>query len=46
MEKGFEPDAASFDNVISHERKTSHKYGGRTVFGKAKPPGDQLTLGF
>ena len=46
MEKGFEPEPASFENVISRERGTSYKYGGRTVFGKAKPPNDQLTLGF
>jgi hypothetical protein len=46
MEKGFEPEPASFEKVISKERGTSYKYGGRTVFGKAKPPDDQLTLGF
>jgi hypothetical protein len=46
MEKGFEPAPASFEKVISKEREASYKYGGRTVFGKAKPPNDQLTLGF
>lgn len=38
MEKGFEPDAGSFDKVIAKERAESYKYGGRTVFGKSKPP--------
>ncbi len=38
MEKSFEPDANAFDRVIAKERAESHKYGGRTVFGKAKPP--------
>lgn len=28
----------SFDELIAHERANSWKYGGRTVFGKAKPP--------
>jgi hypothetical protein len=46
MEKGFEPAPASFEKVIYKERESSYKYGGRTVFGKAKPPNDQLTLGF
>lgn len=46
MEKGFEPDANSFNRVIAKERAESYKYGGRTVFGKAKPPKDdgQLNL--
>jgi hypothetical protein len=38
MEQSFEPDKDSFDKVIARERADSHKYGGRTVFGKAKPP--------
>jgi hypothetical protein len=46
METGFEPEPASFEKVISNERETSYKYDGRTVFGKSKPPNDQLTLGF
>lgn len=46
MEKGFEPEPKSFENVIARERNTSHQYGGRTVFGKAKPTGGQLNLGF
>jgi len=41
-EKDFTPNA-NFDQVIERERNDSWKYGGRTVFGKAKPPG-QLTL--
>lgn len=39
-EKGFTPNE-NFDQVIEKERRDSWKYGGRTVFGKAKPPGDQ-----
>lgn len=43
-EKGFTPNA-NFDKVIEEERNNSWKYGGRTVFGKAKPPvKQQLTL--
>ena len=38
LEKGFEPDRQSFDKVIARERNDSYKYGGRTVFGKSKPP--------
>jgi hypothetical protein len=46
MEENFEPDPDSFDKVIAKERAESYKYGGRTVFGKAKPPkgNDQLSL--
>lgn len=46
MEKGFEPDANAFEKVIAKERAESYKYGGRTVFGKSKPPKDdgQLNL--
>ena len=36
-EKDFIPNA-NFDQVIEQERNDSWKYGGRTVFGKAKPP--------
>jgi hypothetical protein len=39
-ESGFTPNQ-NFDQLIEKERKESWKYGGRTVFGKAKPPGDQ-----
>lgn len=37
IEKNFMPNA-NFYKVIEKERKESYKYGGRTVFGKAKPP--------
>lgn len=46
LEKNFEPNK-NFDNLIAKERAESYKYGGRTVFGKAKPPRnnpDQLSL--
>lgn len=36
-EKNFIPNA-NFDQVIEQERNDSWRYGGRTVFGKAKPP--------
>ena len=39
-EKSFTPNE-NFDQLIEKERRDSWKYGGRTVFGKAKPPGDQ-----
>jgi hypothetical protein len=44
MEQSFEPDANAFDKVIAKERADSYKYGGRTVFGKARPPRGQLDL--
>lgn len=45
MEQSFEPDPDAFDKVIAKERRESYKYGGRTVFEKAKPPGnEQLSL--
>jgi hypothetical protein len=37
IEKNFMPNA-NFYKVIEKEKKESYKYGGRTVFGKAKPP--------
>jgi uncharacterized protein len=45
IEKSFVPNA-NFYKVIEKERNDSWKYGGRTVFGKAKPPRDngQLNL--
>ncbi|MFL5752986.1 MAG: DUF763 domain-containing protein, partial [Bacteroidia bacterium] len=46
LEKNFEPNK-NFNQVIAKERAESYKYGGRTVFGKAKPPKqdpDQLSL--
>lgn len=43
-EENFTPNA-NFDNVIEKERNDSWKHGGRTVFGKAKPPvKQQLSL--
>lgn len=38
METGFEPDENAFEKVIAKERAESDKYGGKTVFGNAKPP--------
>ena len=38
LEKGFEPAPDAFDKVIERERAEAYKYGGRTVFGKSKPP--------
>ena len=47
LEDGFTV-TGSAEELIEHERKESWKYGGRTIFGKAKPPGpqpgDQLDL--
>ena len=37
IEKDFKPNRR-FEDLIQKERKDAHKYGGRTVFGKAKPP--------
>lgn len=37
-ENDFTPNA-DFDKVIEEERNNSWRYGGRTVIGKAKPPG-------
>lgn len=43
-EKDFTPND-QLDKLIEKERNESWKYGGRTVFGKAKPPGGkQLDL--
>ena len=46
-EKNFTPNK-NFDALIEKERNESWKYGGKTVFGDAKPPkrigGDQLKL--
>ncbi len=43
-EKDFLPNA-NFEKVIEKERANSWKYGGRTVFGKEKPPeSNQLKL--
>lgn len=48
LEQDFIPND-NFEQLIERERTDSWKYGGRTVFGKAKPPKDkpgdgQLTL--
>ncbi|MVT11209.1 DUF763 domain-containing protein [Chitinophaga tropicalis] len=47
LEKDFVPNQR-FDELIEKERATSWQHGGRTVFGKAKPPekksGGQLSL--
>lgn len=37
MEENFTPND-NFEQLIEKERSESWKYGGRTVFGKAKPP--------
>ncbi|MDN5200905.1 DUF763 domain-containing protein [Fulvivirgaceae bacterium BMA10] len=37
IEKDFIPNA-NFNKVVKKERQDSYKYGGRTVFGKSKPP--------
>ncbi len=46
MEEGFKPDPDAFEKVIEKERNDSYKYGGRTVFGWAKPPSNvgQFTM--
>lgn len=45
LEKNFNPDPEAFDKVIAKERAESYKHGGRSVFGKEKPPsGEQLSL--
>jgi hypothetical protein len=45
IEKHHEP-FAHIPSVISHEKRTSYRYGGRTIKGYAKPPADaeQLSL--
>lgn len=37
LAENFVPDG-NLNELIAHERTNSWKYGGRTVFGKAKPP--------
>jgi hypothetical protein len=39
-EKDFIPNT-NFDALVQKERDESYKYGGRTIFGKAKPPGKE-----
>lgn len=43
IEKNFMPNA-NFYKVIEEERRNSYKYGGRTVFGKAKRPKNEGQL--
>lgn len=43
-EKDFTPDESGVEEWIEKERRDSWKYGGKTVFGDAKPPTNQLTL--
>ncbi|MDR2920193.1 MAG: DUF763 domain-containing protein [Tannerella sp.] len=46
MEKGYTPNNY-FDDLVQHERDTSYKYGGKTVWGDAQKPkgkGTQLKL--
>ena len=43
VEKDFIPNG-NFDELIAEERANSWKYGGRTVFGKAQKPSNQLDL--
>lgn len=43
-EKNFTPNT-NFDALIQKERDNSYKYGGRTIFGEAKPPKTFKTKG-
>lgn len=46
LEQNFMPNA-NFYKVIEQERRNAFKYGGRTIYGKSKPPKhdpDQLSL--
>ena len=40
MEKNYTP-ARYYDDWVEHEKKTSYKYGGKTVFGDAQKPNDE-----
>jgi hypothetical protein len=46
VEKQFVPDEDLFEKALTKERKESHRYGGRTIYGKENPPKDdgQLSL--
>lgn len=44
IEKSFIPNA-NFYKVIEQEKRDAYKYGGRTVFGKSKPPKNSGQLG-
>ena len=39
LEKDFKPVEGGFEQLIEKERQSSWKYGGKTVFGDATPPG-------
>jgi len=41
LEEQFQP-RPFFEEVMQKERYESHQYGGRTVFGKAKPPAKKI----
>ncbi|GAA4305992.1 DUF763 domain-containing protein [Compostibacter hankyongensis] len=43
VEKEFVPNER-FGELVERERRESYRYGGRTVMGKAQPPGGQLSL--
>ncbi len=38
LEKQFTPDASKYNDFVEHEKVNAYKYGGRSVFGKEKPP--------
>lgn len=40
MEQNYTPNNY-FDDLVQHERNTSYKYGGKTVFGDAKKPKEE-----
>ncbi len=40
MEKSYTPNNY-FDDLVKHERDSSYKYGGKTVFGDAKKPDNE-----
>ncbi len=44
LEKDMIPDSGKFTEVIQNERRNAYRYGGKTVFGDAKPPSQQLKL--
>lgn len=44
IEQSFVPDEDLFEKAILRERENSWKYGGRTIFGKEKPPKDDGQL--
>ena len=43
-EESFEPAPDAFEKALARDRSDSWKYGGRTVFGKEKPPKDEGQL--